>query len=200
MEAFTKGAMAAAEQEDNLAKVFTQALTEPRRILDARADLEKRLKANIRAYIKQGFLHGFGFETPRRVASVPVEIPKEAWAAQCDWNASTLEFRGLNFVDVRLTTTRYREESVRGQVILQAPTKQPGRPTVGPDIEAAFHALLEAGEIDIEKSQLSHFSKVATWLEINRPELSVAAGDISEKTFRSHLSPLFKALKERKKL
>lgn len=178
---------------------LNQATAGSRAILTARTDLEARLKSKILTYIKNGYLHGFGYELPRRLSAAPVAIPKSVWAGQCDWKAGQLSCRGLEFVDVRLTTNRIRNEILERGMADTTPTRPVGRPTVGPDIAAAFHALNAAGEIDTSKSQKSHFPKILKWLELNRPDLAVPPKYLNDETIRKNVAPLFTALKQANK-
>ena len=196
IEALTKGAEVAANMEGDAATKFAHAFAGSQSILSARGNLERRLKANILSYVANGHLHGFGFELPRSLSSVPVTIPKAAWAGKCDWKSGTLSFRGLEFVDIRLTTNRIRNEILeRGNVDMNAPAPV-GRPSVSQDIKDAFNALAASGEIDTAKSLKSHDPKVRHWLELNRPNLHISPKYISNETIRKNISPLFKDLKK----
>ena len=171
-------------------------LQKPQEILTARGKVEKKLKQNILSYISHGHAHAYGFEAPRKVADAPVPIPKSTWAGRVDWGEHTLSHEGLEFVEVRITTNRIRNEILdRGDVKMKAPTPA-GRPTVGPAIKATFKALEKAGEIDISASQQSHYPKIQAWLELNAPDLNVPAAKISGKTIHRYFSPLFKDLKK----
>ncbi len=165
------------------------------KLASARSELEATLKANVLSYISKGYVLGFGYELPRTVSSVPVAVPKEAWSGKCDWDKGTLSFRGLEFVDVRLTNNRIRNEILERSYVDRTPPRAVGRPSIVKDIQAAIHALDEAGEIDTEASQKSHFPKAQRWLELNRPNLD----PISYETFRKNFSPFFNDLKKNKK-
>lgn len=168
----------------------------PQEILTAREEVERKLKQNILTYISQGHAHAYGFEAPREVANAPVYIPKSTWAGKVDWYERTLSHQGLEFVEVRITTNRIRNEILdRGNVTVKAPTPA-GRPTIGPSIQAAFKALEKSGEIDLSASQRSHYPKIQAWLELNAPDLNVPAAQISDKTIHKYFSPLFKDLKK----
>jgi len=200
MNAFTEGvAKASVAEADGLAKLQI-AFESPQKILSARASLQTTLQNNILRYIADGHLHGFGYELPRKLSGAPVAIPKGAWAGRCDWSAERLSFRGLEFVDIRLTTNRIRNEILERGTVDATPTRPAGRPSVGPAIEKAFHALNKAGEIDSELSQMSHYPKVRKWLELNYPDLPVPPAHMSGKTIQKYFSPLFKALRDSHKL
>ena len=116
-DAFEKcAATASASEGDAIAKI--QMLLEgPQKILRARTELRETLQKNILKYIAGGHLHGFGYELPRKLSDAPVAIPKTAWAGQCDWTEGKLSHKGLEFVDIRLTTNRIRNEILeRGNV------------------------------------------------------------------------------------
>lgn len=194
LEALNRGVQAASEVEGDIAAKLSHAFAGSQAILSSRAALERRLKIATFSYIAQGHLHGFGFELPRALSSAPVAIPKAAWAGKCDWSSGTLSFKGLEFVDIRLTKNRIRNEIMeRGQVD-KSPTSPTGRPGIGAAIVDAFHALQKAGEIDASTSQSSHYPKVRAWLELNKPDLSVPPASISKKTLYKYFSPLFKDL------
>ncbi|MCV2880225.1 hypothetical protein OE699_15385 [Sedimentimonas flavescens] len=198
-EAFAKGVEASQAVEGDILTKLTQAFKGPQAILTARSELAKKLQANILSYIANGQLHGFGYELPRQVASAPVAIPKVAWTGQCDWVNGTLSYQGLQFVGVRLTTNRKRNEILeRGHVDL-TPPRAVGRPSVAKDILSAIHALHEAGEIDVTASQYSHICKLRGWLELHRPDLDPPPNAISDETFRKQFAPFFKTLKENTK-
>ncbi len=194
LEALSRDAQAASDVDGDIAAKLSHALAGSQAILSSRAALERRLKSALLSYIEQGHLHGFGFELPRRVSSAPVAIPKTAWAGQCDWSSGTLSFRGLAFVDIRLTTSRLRNEILERGHVDKTSTNPAGRPGVGAAIVDAFHALHKSGEIDPSASQASHYPKVRAWLELNKPNLSVPPASISDKTLYRHFSPIFKGL------
>jgi hypothetical protein len=198
-EAFAKGVEASHAVEGDFLTKFTQALQGPQSILTARSELMKKLQARILSYIASGQLHGFGYELPRQVASAPVAIPKAAWAGQCDWVNGTLSYQGLQFVGVRLTTNRIRNEILERGHVDRTPPRAVGRPSVAKDILSAMHALHEAGEIDVTASQYSHFCKLRGWLELHRPDLDPPPNAISDETLRKQFAPFFKALKKNTK-
>ncbi|WP_155846027.1 hypothetical protein [Celeribacter ethanolicus] len=156
--------------------------------------IEPVFDTGILSYVSSGHLHGFGYELPRSLSSAPVAIPKAAWAGNCDWANGTLSFRGLEFVDVRLTTNRIRNEILERGVVDKTPTTPAGRPGVGPAIEEAFQTLLQDGQIDVSASQASHYPKIRAWLELNKPDLPVPPAHLSDKTIYKYFSPLFKGL------
>lgn len=194
IDALHNGIEAAKNMDGDLAAKAAHALEGTQAILSARADLETKLKANILSYVSGGHIHGFGYELPRSVSSSPVAIPKAAWAGKCDWANGTLSFRGLEFVDVRLTTNRIRNDILERGNVDKTPTNPAGRPGVGSAIAEAFKALDKAGEINVRASQASHYPKVRAWLELHKPDLPVPPAHLSDKTIYKYFSPLFKGL------
>lgn len=199
IEALQKDALAASELDGDMTAKLTHAFSGFGKLTGARSDLKNKLQANTLSYVSGGHLHGFGYELPRTVSSVPVAIPKAAWAGKCDWTNGTVSFRGLEFVDVRLTTNRIRNEILERGNVDRTPPRAVGRPSVAKDIMAAIHALHQAGEIDPTASQKSHFPKALQWLELNRPNLDPAPNAISYETFRKQFSPFFNDLKKNTK-
>ncbi|WP_417267894.1 hypothetical protein [Celeribacter baekdonensis] len=194
IEALQKDALAASELDGDMTAKLTHAFSGFGKLTGARSDLKNKLQANTLSYVSGGHLHGFGYELPRTVSAVPVAIPKAAWAGKCDWTNGTVSFRGLEFVDVRLTTNRIRNEILERGVVDKTPTSPAGRPGVGPAIEDAFRSLHKTGQIDASASQASHYPKVRAWLELNKPDLPVPPAHLSDKTIYKYFSPLFKDL------
>ncbi|WP_217359979.1 hypothetical protein [Ruegeria arenilitoris] len=198
-DAFEKGAAIASASEGDAVAKIQMALEGPQKILGARTELRKILQTNILKYIAGGHLHGFGYELPRKLSDAPVAIPKAAWAGRCDWTRGELSYRGLEFVDIRLTTNRIRNEVLERGHVDTRPTRPQGRPSVAPEIKKAFFALHEAGKIDPKASLKSHYSDIRRWLELNCPNLPVPPAHINSETIRKNISPLFKVLRETKK-
>ena len=196
IEAFQAGAVEASKGQPDFSAAVIQAMKAPSKILRDRAEHTDKLQQDVLKFIEGGLLHGFGFEPPRRLDSVPVPIPKRAWSDHIDWEKNSLTFESMQFVEVRLTTNRIRNEILeRGQVD-KTPVNAPGRPGVRSDIEDAFQALKDTGSIDPKASQSSHYPRVRAWLERNRPDLDVPPAQMSEKTIHKYFSPLFNELKK----
>lgn len=193
-DAVARNAKEAAEIEGDLFAKLTHALSGAQTIIAARAALEKQLKSNIISYIEQGYLFAFGYELPRTLSSIPQSIPNEAWAGKCNWSENTLSFKGLQFVDVRLTTRDIRNTILDRGVVDKTPTNSAGRRGVGSAIKAAFKELNKAGEINPQKSMSSHFPKIREFLEQKYPDLPVPPAQLSEKTLYRHLSIFFNDL------
>ncbi|NOC85618.1 MULTISPECIES: hypothetical protein [unclassified Ruegeria] len=196
ISALEDGMTKASAMEADAVTKFQMLLEGPQKILEARNTVRQTLQENILKYIAGGHLHAYGFEPPRKVASTPIAIPNAAWSGRCNWDEGKLSFRGLEFIEVRLTTNCIRNEILERGHVDTTPSRAPGRPSVKSDIEAAFHALHEAGEIDPTASQMSHYPKVRRWLELNRPDLDVPPAQMSDKTIHRIFSPFFNDLKK----
>lgn len=191
-----KDMLAASEEDGPLIEKLAKGFSGTQILLGERSKLERQLKTNILSYIKQGHLRGFAFEAPRKLASSPVELPKEAWAGRVDWNTNKLTFEGLEFLDVRLTTNTICNEVLRRGQVDPTPTNAQGRPSTAVEIKEAFEALANAGAIDPSRSLSSHYPSVREWLQRHKPHMQPPAAYVSDKTLHRHLSSLFNALKK----
>lgn len=162
-------------------------------------NLLARAKETLVVHLLSGTYRGFGFDRPRTLDTNPVRIPAECWKGVVSWSANELSYRSLKFREVRVRMMPEANDPVLKDLYKTAPVKA-GRPSVGPDIEAAFHALNKAGEIDPKASQMSHYPKFRRWLELNRPNLPVPPARISNNTLQKFFSPLFNDLKKSHKL
>lgn len=200
-DAYDQGAAAVAELENaSVSEKVTLLFSGVQTILGERGTLKTELRATILRYIETGVLFGYGFEPPRSLNSTPVEIPKSLWRGKCNWDASTLEAQGLKFIEIRLTVAHIRNDILGRGNVDTTPTSATGRPSLGPAIKAAFHALNKAGEINVRLSQSSHYPKVRGWLELNYPNLSVSPASISNNSLQKHFSSLFNELVRNHKL
>ncbi|ATG44238.1 hypothetical protein PhaeoP18_02294 [Phaeobacter piscinae] len=172
----------------------------PQKILSARAEWDDRMRKFIVYHLKQGNLFGYGFEPPRRMDSQPVEIPASYWNGRIQWDKADLSSQGLKLIEIRVVSRQLRDTVLNVSNEDRTAPPAAGRPTVGPAIKAAFTALQEAGEIDVDASQQSHYPKVRAWLKQNFPNLSVPAEEISDKTIQKHFSHYFNALRKSSKL
>ncbi|WP_343081442.1 hypothetical protein [Ostreiculturibacter nitratireducens] len=162
--------------------------------------VKAEMQAAVLGYVRDGHLFGFGYEPPRKLASVPVAIPKAIFSGKCDWDSNALNLGGMQFISVRLTTRRYRNEILgRAHVVASKDAPAKGRPGVGKQIEAVCRALIAEGLVDPTHSAKSHFPAIRERLDRHVAELPIAPGAISDETIRVHFSPIFNALKDTKK-
>ncbi|WP_282181766.1 hypothetical protein [Aliiroseovarius marinus] len=198
-DALAEGAKSAAATDGQMSTKLAHLFSGSNQILAARSNLIGKLQSDVLSYVSKGHLHGYGYELPRYVSSTPVAIPNEAWNGKLDWIKGTLNYHGMQFVDVRLTTNRIRNEVLRRGNVDRTPPSAVGRPSVSEDILEAFNALSDADEIDTSKSLKWHYPKVRRWLELRKPQLPTPPKYISDETIRKNISPLFKELKKTKK-
>ncbi|WP_170576429.1 hypothetical protein [Ruegeria atlantica] len=157
------------------------------------ADLLERARQQITNYLLDGTYRGFGFDRPRTLDTGPVLIPAECWKGAVSWAGNEVQFQSLKFNEVRVRMMREHLDPILKKPF-EVPVAKAGRPTVGPAIEAAFHALLKIGEIDPSASQKSHYPKVRKWIESDYADLNIPPASISDKTIHKFFSPLFKSL------
>lgn len=199
METLFVGLKAASESDVDDSQKILQASSGSQKILSDRKAHKEKLQQSVLKSIEGGYLHGFGFEPPRTLDTVPVAIPKRAWLGKKDWEKDTLTFESIKLIEVRLITNARRNEILEHGQVDKTPARSPGRPGIRRAVEDAFEALQEAGKIDTGKSMKSHFPAVRHWLNINRPDLSAPAATLTDEGIRAYFSPKFKGLKESRK-
>ena len=161
--------------------------------------LLKKASKQILQRLQDGRYRAFGFDRPRTMDTIPVQIPRDAWSDSTSLDSNNLHYQSMTLIDVRIRMApKSADMEVKKQLLEE--TKRPGRPSVAPAIKAAFHALNKTGEIDPDASQMSHYPKVRNWLELNYPNLPVPPAHISDNTLQKHFSPLFNTLKKTHKL
>jgi hypothetical protein len=159
--------------------------------------------------LKAGTYLGVGFEPPRRLSSVPVRIPSQLWQHSPAFDRARLSANSLEFIDIRVLDAPMFHRVIQDRsktlsshkVLLPAPEvtptpAKPGRPSAKPHIEAAFAALEQSGVIDPTKSKRSHYPSITQWITENT---SYDGARLSDEGIREHFSPLFEALKHRRK-
>ena len=178
-----------------------QAALEPvSKAAQERANLMREMRQAVLGYIRDGHAFAFGFEPPRKLASVPVAIPLSLWGGKCDWDNSTVTRHGLSFAEVRIAT-RHRRNEILGRANVTPTSALPikGRPTNVPQITAACLALQADGKINPKHSAKSHFPVIRDWLDRHGSDLHIPPHAISDETIRYVFSPIFKDLKKTRK-
>ncbi|WP_170328625.1 hypothetical protein [Ruegeria arenilitoris] len=163
-----------------------------------RTKLLERAEHEIKKYLLDGTYRGYGFDRPRNLETEPVLIPAECWKGVVSWADNEVSYQSLKFREVRVRMMRENRDPILKKPF-EAPVRKVGRPTVGPAIEEAFHALLKIKEIDPAASQMSHYPKVKKWLEIHHADLNVPPASISDKTIQKYFSLLFNTLRKKSK-
>lgn len=168
-------------------------------------NLVKIAQNGLLEHIKAGRVFGLGFEPPRRVSSLPVQIPAKCWSQFVIWERSEINYQTLKFVDVRLFTQKMALpvlQKLKAQEISLTPTtpkpkpKPIGRPSVKAHVQNAFIALDEAGQIDPNKTGISHYDAIRRWIGENT---SYDGDGLGREGIREHFSPLFSELKNSRK-
>ncbi len=120
------------------------------------SDKELEAYVKLRRALHDGRYIGIGFADPRRHGDLAMQIPKAAWAP----NKTGFEleigpvcfghwkFEGLYYLDVRIAPDSKHL------------TKSGGRPTLGPIINDSILQMKPGGEIDVSKTQVSHFDQI----------------------------------------
>jgi len=72
-----------------------------------------------------------------------------------------------------------------------------GRQAMALHIEAAFEALLAAGEIDPTASMKSHHGMIRRWLQAHRPDIGATDEKPGDEAIRKTIAPLFEAVRSR---
>lgn len=159
--------------------------------------LKKRMRDLVVNWLLRGELVAFAFEKPRRMDSLPYQLPAQLWRGQIDWFNSSLSAQGLDLVEVRLLSKHMIEtvaaSNVQETPPLEAP-RQPakGRPTIQPQIAAAYHQVAASEVLDEAMSLKTVSGHVRIQLAKNCPELNVTEDTPSYETIRRVISPLRK--------
>lgn len=170
------------------AEFFQTAVAGAQVILGARGDLERDFERILLDNIRKGALRSFGFEAPRTVSSEPLELGAEFWLEDRRWSTGELRAQSLRFVEVRLLPAK---RAIKISEAVLSPKR--GRPTVVPDIEAAFASLLEAGKIDLKAPRRAHFSAIREWMRAHRPDATQGSDKPGGETIRRVIAPLIDA-------
>jgi hypothetical protein len=193
METLAANAKELSKTDLSASEKILQAFTEPNKIMQARSELMSKMQSNILGYIRDGHLFALGFEPPRTLSAAPVEIPLTLWSGKPNWETSTLSAQGLTLIEVRLTTKRIRAEITEISREELNPTAKPvGRPTIRPQIVAAYHAVQTSGPCLDGMHVKSVAGLVREQLARSCPELQVTAEKPSYEAIRRVISPLLK--------
>lgn len=200
LQAFVSGLEAISESDMGAGEKFQASLAPVASMASEQNEVRGAMRDALSGYIREGHLFGFGFEPPRKLASVPVGVPQQIWQGRIEWDKSTVELGSLRFIEVRLITRQARNVILeRPSPVARESVPTRGRPAVGPHIEAACKALIAEGRIDPSRSAKSHFDLIRERLDQVGQVLPVPAGAISDEAIRLHFAPHFKALKAAKK-
>ena len=201
-----------AEAMQNGAEDWQTALEDQVAAFGAANDKRRRLHDQgaklIFRWMTTGEVIALGFEKPRSIKDVPVEL-EPRWLEdnpQMNWYRGTLSANSLQFVEVRFITAS-RAEKIRAARRQAGPqrvrvadfphSKPVGRPTVRPQILMALEALERAGELDVSASISSHFPKIRQWLAEHCESIDVGEQTPGGEVIRRVASPYLKDLRKR---
>lgn len=200
-DAVTAAATDAHVTSGNAFEKVTNALAPANEIIRERTALQAEMRAAILDHLRTGQLFAYGFEPPRKLASVPVALPVSVWTGKIEWDLNRVTHAGLTFEQVRLTTRRIRNTILeRGHVTAAGKTLKVGRPSVGEQITTICNQLVAEGLVDTRRSQKSHFPAIRESLNNRYPDQIAGFGQVSDKTIGRYFSNIFKDLKEKTKL
>lgn len=166
-------------------------------IYGPRLELQRKMRANLLLLLQSEKLVGIGYETPRKLSSPVVKLPKEAWFGNVDWKVNSLKYQSLMFADIKLATASHllKPNPTKPQLPPKKNKPSLGRPTLGPTLIECFETIVNQGKIDTAQSFRSHIPLMKVWLKANKPNMKKQPDTISEKTFSKYLSKKFNALR-----
>lgn len=181
---------------------ISEAMAQARSLDEGRQRLWEQGQALIARAMKSGDIRAFGFENPRSIKDLPVELDYTdlATAESFRWSKGVYKSHGVHVIEVRfMAQVRMQElltQSAQTSPVvheLPAETDRPskGRPTIRPQVEAAFQALSQAGKIDLNAPRKHNFPLIKQWIVKNCSELPVSNGVPSDEAIRRILKPLF---------
>lgn len=178
--------------EDDPVSKAQGALEAAGNVLSARAEVLTKMKADLVSWASSGRIFGFGFESPRRISSVPLIIPKRFWKGRILWDKNCIDLEGIRIEQVRLLPYKAAHEiGAFGDA-----SRSPGRPSTRDALIKCFDDLANEGRFYPNKSFAWHFPLIRDWLSKHYPNLTPKPQDISDKTIRNHLSHKFRGLSE----
>lgn len=190
-------------------KIFQQAATQSTAPDQERNRLIETGKRHVTEGLRAGAIRAFGFENPRKLDDLAVELDAEIIAGNpyFRWDNGTAKYQGLSFVEIRMMESaqatglvaKWREENGTGARILTDTSTNPaGRPSWTQEIERAFEALNRAGKINLNAKMKPHYPLIRQWLASH--SLSLVANDSTpgDEAIRRVVSRHFKAAKTSK--
>lgn len=133
----------------SIGKAFEQMGDHDRSLLDMGRELSDRStrymalrrtqQETVIRNVREGWLHAFGFQHPRRIEDKPIALPIDVWKGTVDWDKDTIQYDGLHFVAVRLV--------LKDHIDAVPPIPSKGRPSRKQHILDAYSALLQSGDV-----------------------------------------------------
>ncbi len=179
-------------------ELFAYSVLEVGKLDRQKNEILERATKEILQRLQDGRFRAFGFDHPRTMDTIPVQIPRDAWCDNTKLDSDKLSYQSMTLVDVRI---RMAPESVdtEPKKQLRAQPKKTGRPTIKDDVEAAFRALNALGEINVNLSAKAHFDLVRQQLHNTHPQKYPEDGKPGNEGIRPHFTLLFNELKENSK-
>ena len=157
---------------------FSAALAAIQLIQKQTTELHDSVVSRLMLEVRRGEIAFLGFEPPRRMSDVPVEIRIPYLGGKIEWANGTVRSNGLHFVDVRIARLSSNAPKPLGRLEVG----KVGRRSRQEVFFACFTALQLEGKMSPEKSQKSHFFEVRKWLSRNYPEIFPTEESGSDKT------------------
>lgn len=184
-------------REMDFQKSIAEVLSAANEVSKPKENLRKKMRELVVSWLLRGDLVGFGFEKPRRMDALPHQLYPELWHGRIDWFDSSLESQGLNLVQIRVLSKgmieKVRASSAPETARLEEPVQPAkGRPTIQPQITAAFHRVMAGKNLDRAMSLKTVAEHVRLQLAQDNPELQVTEEKPSYETIRRVISPLWK--------
>jgi hypothetical protein len=155
----------------------------------------RRIKNYLLQLIAGGHLKAYGYVIPRNPHDKPVLVPRDVWSGKIDWSKSSVIGNGLEFAAVRIVSTSFENQVLEqtNQRQLPKPNAPRGRPSVKIEIQRAYEALRDSGEIDFSKPMSACFNDIRLRMVADNPDYSGQYLDLVDETIRRTISDLFKA-------
>lgn len=156
--------IAAHEDQQNLLKIAHGLDLFGKYILEQSGHI-RELQAGLVHRIMCIDLISYGFVFPRKADDCPIEIPPDLWQCAIDWKKSEIEGHGLKLSGVRLLPASWVPKILVETAKANIESIRPGRPSLRPEIEAAYAALRAADRIDLSRSLSSHFPAIVAFVK-----------------------------------
>ncbi|WP_432450266.1 hypothetical protein [Aliiroseovarius marinus] len=187
--------------------VLSQSVAETSALDRDRNRLTETGKARLLQALAAGNALALGFEHPRKRQDVPIKLEASDFGgtAHFRWDLGTLRSHGLHTIEVRFISAERAEglaKKLRAEthertgVKFAEPAKPVGRPTVKPQIEAAFNTLLKEGSVDTTAPMNRNYIHIRQWLAVHCSELNVTPDTPNDETIRRIIKPLFDQAKK----
>ncbi|MBR9653556.1 hypothetical protein [Thalassovita aquimarina] len=160
-------------------------------------DILKKMRELVVNWLKRGDLVAYGFEKPRRMASIPYELPAQLWHGRIDWFDSSLSSQSLELVQIRVLSKAMIDKVTTAALPNSETLAEPvqpaiGRPTIQPQIKAAYLSVASSEKLDKTMSLKTVAEHVRLQLAQDNPDLQVTENKPSYETIRRVISPLWK--------